>query len=93
VAIFCKPVDSEELDYADRISDTHTVDMRAVLDYVKTQSTAPVWMMGTSRGTVSATAMTVKVKDPAPAGLVLTSSVVNYKNPAALSKQDLAADR
>jgi hypothetical protein len=91
VAIFGKPGDSEELDYADRISDSHLTDMRAVLDYVKTQSAAPVWMVGTSRGTVSATAMAVKVRDPALAGLVLTSSVVNYKKPGAVPKQDLAA--
>ena len=93
VAIFGRPSDSEELDYADRISDTHLTDVRAVLDYVKAQSAAPVWLVGTSRGTISAAAMAVKVQDPAIAGLVLTSSVVNYKKPGAVPKQDLAAIR
>ena len=32
VAIFGRPNDSEDLDYADRISDTHMADVRKVLD-------------------------------------------------------------
>lgn len=91
VAIFGRPSDSEDLEYADRISDTHLTDIRAVLDYVKKQSAAPVWIIGTSRGTISAAAMAIKVQDPAIAGLVLTSSVVNYKKVGAVPTQDLAA--
>ena len=91
VAIFGRPSDSEDLEYADRISDTHLTDIRAVLDYVKKQSATPVWIIGTSRGTISAAAMAIKVQDPAIAGLVLTSSVVNYKKVGAVPKQDLKA--
>ena len=90
VAIFGRPSDSEDLDYADRISDTHMADVRKVLDFVKTQSAAPVWIVGTSRGTISATATAIHVQGDI-AGLVLTSSVVNYKKPGAVPKQDLAA--
>jgi pimeloyl-ACP methyl ester carboxylesterase len=90
VAIFGRPSDSEDLDYADRISDTHMVDVRKVLDFVKTQSAAPVWIVGTSRGTISATAAAIHVLANI-AGLVLTSSVVNFKKPGAVPKQDLAA--
>ncbi len=90
VAIFGRPSDSEDLDYADRISDTHMADVRKVLDFVKTQSAAPVWIVGTSRGTISATATAIHAQGDI-AGLVLTSSVVNYKKPGAVPKQDLAA--
>ena len=90
VAIFGRPSDSEDLDYADRISDTHMADVRKVLDFVKTRSAAPVWIVGTSRGTISATATAIHVQGDI-AGLVLTSSVVNYKKPGAVPKQDLAA--
>ena len=90
VAIFGRPSDSEDLDYADRISDTHLADVRKVLDFVKTQSAAPVWIVGTSRGTISAAATAIHVQGDI-AGLVLTSSVVNYKKPGAVPKQDLAA--
>ena len=90
VAIFGRPSDSEDLDYADRISDTHMADVRKVLDFVKTQSVAPVWIVGTSRGTISATATAIYAQGDI-AGLVLTSSVVSYKKPGAVPKQDLAA--
>ena len=90
VAIFGRPSDSEDLDYADRISDTHMADVRKVLDFVKTRSAAPVWIVGTSRGTISATATAIDVQGDI-AGLVLTSSVVSYKKPGAVPKQDLAA--
>jgi pimeloyl-ACP methyl ester carboxylesterase len=91
VAIFGRPSDSEELDYADRISDTHMTDVRKVLEFVKTKSDAPVWVVGTSRGTISATATAIHLQDTGLAGLVLTSSVVNYKKVGAVPKQDLTA--
>lgn len=89
VAIFGRPSDSEDLDYADRISETHLTDVRGVLDVVKAKSPAPIWIVGTSRGTVSATAMAVNVRDPSVVGLVLTSSVVNYKKVGAVPRQNL----
>jgi pimeloyl-ACP methyl ester carboxylesterase len=90
VAIFGRPNDSEELDYPDRISDTHMTDVRKVLEFVKTKSDAPVWVVGTSRGTISATATAINLQSRI-AGVVLTSSVVNYKKVGAVPKQDLAA--
>ena len=50
-----------------------------------------MWIVGTSRGTVSATAMAINVHDPAIAGLVLTSSVVRYATLGAVPRQDLKA--
>ena len=90
VAIFGRPSDSEELDYPDRISDTHMTDVRKVLEFVKTKSDAPVWVVGTSRGTVSAAAAAIKLQGEM-AGVVLTSSVVSFKKPEAVPRQDLAA--
>jgi predicted alpha/beta-hydrolase family hydrolase len=62
-----------------------------VLEFVKQKSEAPIWIVGTSRGTVSATAMAIQVQDPAIAGLVLTSSVVKYSTPGAVPTQNLSA--
>lgn len=92
VAIFGRPSDSQGLDYADRISDAHLADVKAVLAAVKAKSDAPVWLVGTSRGTISATATAIAVRDGID-GLVLTSSVVSFKKPGAVPKQDLAAIR
>jgi hypothetical protein len=93
VAIFGRPSDSEDLDYAERISEKHLTDVRAVLAFVKTQSNLPIWIVGTSRGTVSATAAVIKIQQPGIAGLVLTSSIVSYKKIGAVPTQDLAAIR
>lgn len=91
MAIFGRPSDSEDLDYADRISDTHMADVSKVPDFVKTKS-APVWGVGTSRGTISATATDINTQGDS-AGLMLTYSVVNLKKPGSVPKQDLAAIR
>jgi pimeloyl-ACP methyl ester carboxylesterase len=91
VAIFGKPSDTDDLDYPDRVSDKHMADVRAVLGFVKQQSPAPIWIVGTSRGSVSATAAVIRIQDPRIAGLVLTSSVVSYKKVGAVPRQDLAA--
>lgn len=91
VAIFGRPSDTPDLDYRNRIGEEHLADIRAVLDHVKTLSQAPIWLVGTSRGTVSATAAAIRVKDPAVAGIVLSSSVVSYSKDGAVPRQDLAA--
>lgn len=93
VAIFGRPSDSEDLDYADRIGERHLTDVKAVLDFVKTKSLAPIWIVGTSRGTISSAATVINIQDPSLAGLVLTSSVVSYKKVGAVPRQDLSAIR
>ncbi|MCS6811031.1 MAG: lysophospholipase [Tepidimonas sp.] len=90
VAIFGRPSDLEELDYADRIGDAHLTDIARVLDAIKSRSAQPVWLVGTSRGTVSATAAGIRLQSEV-AGIVLTSSVVSYKKVGAVPRQDLGA--
>ncbi|EYC50489.1 hypothetical protein AZ34_05040 [Hylemonella gracilis str. Niagara R] len=91
VAIFGRPTDTTALGWADRTEANHMTDIAKVLAFVKQKSSLPVWIVGTSRGTVSATAMAIKVRDPAIAGLVLTSSVVRMATPGAVPSQDLKA--
>lgn len=93
VAIFGRPSDMEDLGYADRTGEAHLADVRAVLDFVKQRSATPVWLVGTSRGTVSATAAAIALQDPAIAGVVLSSSVVKASTPGNVPGQDLAAIR
>ena len=72
VAIFGRPRDSEDLDYADRITTAHLADVRKVIEAVRSKSSAPLWVVGTSRGTVSATATAIAMQGGI-AGVVLTS--------------------
>jgi hypothetical protein len=89
LAIFGRPNDSEELGYDDRISDIHMQDVKAVLEWVKKQSAAPIWIIGTSRGTVSTAATLINIQDSQIAGGVVSSSVVEFKYAGALPWQDL----
>lgn len=90
VAIFGRPADMAELDYADRIGEAHLIDIARVVEYVRSRSPQPVWLVGTSRGTISATAAAIRLQAQV-AGVVLTSSVVSYKKTGAVPRQDLAA--
>jgi predicted esterase len=63
-----------------------------VVRALKTRADLPVWLIGTSRGTVSAAAAAIAFGDEL-AGIVLTSSILAWKLPGAVPKQDLAAIR
>jgi hypothetical protein len=88
--IFGRPTDSEELGYADRLADKHMLDIKTVLEWTKQKSNVPVWVIGTSRGTISATAAMINLPDLI-AGGVLTASVLNYNKAGAVPTQDLSA--
>jgi hypothetical protein len=91
VAVIGRPSDSQDLQLSDRVSEWHVRDVRGVLDFVKQQSPLPVWLVGTSRGTLSVAAAGVHLHDPAIAGLVLTSSIVGYRKWVNVQQQNLSA--
>lgn len=91
VAVMGRPSDTKDLDYSDRVSANHLQDLKQLVDHFKADSGLPVWLVGTSRGTVSATAAAVKFGNTDLAGIVLTSSVVNYKKVGAVPTQDIAS--
>jgi hypothetical protein len=56
-----------------RLSPDHVVDIAAAVDWLRKSGPAPVWLIGTSLGTLSA--VTAAGRVPGIAGLVLTSTV------------------
>ena len=72
-----------------RVGDQHGADNRALFQALKQKSPAPLWLVGTSMGTISAAAAAIRDEDGLVAGVVLTSSIVSYKIPGALPKQAL----
>lgn len=73
-------------------NEKHLADVRAALGFVRTKSPAPIWLVGTSRGTISATYAAIgSTGDAGIAGLVPTSSVTAYKKQGAVPTQNLAA--
>jgi hypothetical protein len=93
LAIVGRPSDVADMDTGFRASGAHVEDLRRVLDDVHARSSAPVWLVGTSRGTVSAAAAAIAIGPPSIAGVVLTSSVTAYKLKGAVPTQALSEIR
>ena len=85
-AAFGKPSDMEELE---RNSDAHLIDLKATVKFLKSKTNTPIFVVGTSRGTISATRMLIDDPESNIAGGVLTAAIVNYKEDGAVPKQDL----
>jgi len=66
-----------------RISPQHAEDLGKVIADVRARTKAPVWLVGSSRGTISAANAAARLTGPAaPDGLVLTSAVTSpARNP------------
>lgn len=92
VAVVGKPTDQNELDYEFRVSPQHMEDLRRVVEYLKRDGGVPIWLIGTSRGTVSAAAA-IEFGNEQLAGIVLTASVTSFKKTGAVPAQKLSAIR
>lgn len=92
VAVADRPTD-QPLDYQFRISPEHIHDLRQVVSYLKKDAGLPVWLVGTSRGTVSVAASAIAFGNEEIAGIVLTSSVTSLKRTGAVPGQKLDAIR
>lgn len=90
VALLGNPSDAKQMDDAWRTSSKHTADIQAVLTDIQPKSNAPVWLIGTSRGTISVASQAVPLQKYI-AGIVLSSSVTDFNTPAALPHQNLKA--
>jgi predicted alpha/beta-fold hydrolase len=58
-----------------RATTEHVTDIAAVVAMLKSRSPAPIWLIGTSRGSISAASAAANIGPPRIAGVVLTSSV------------------
>jgi hypothetical protein len=79
VVVVGKPSDKDELDGSFRTSPEHIEDLRRVLAFVKNDADVPIWVVGTSMGTISAAALATVVNRKELNGIVLTSSVTQKK--------------
>jgi pimeloyl-ACP methyl ester carboxylesterase len=83
VAVVDTPSDHQEgMSPSFRISKVHAIDIGAVADYLKSQASVPVWLVGTSAGTLSAARGAIGAGRDGIAtgsidGLVLTSTVTH----------------
>ena len=79
IAIIGRPQDRADLNLSYRKSAEHSRDIRSVLLRLKQLTPANLWLVGTSRGTISAANAAIS-RPELVAGLVLTASIVNPEN-------------
>ena len=73
VAVIDAPYDKFGYMSINRMSEEHRTHVSAVADYMKSKANVPVWLVGTSMGTVSVA--NIAINDPDPyAGAVFTST-------------------
>jgi len=90
VAIIDVPDDRRSL-IGFRVLDSHAIDVQAVIHYLRQHYKKPVWLIGTSRGTLSAANIAARLKgDNGPDGIVLTASVVVSKSKDSLHDVELS---
>lgn len=69
----------------------HVADLKAIIAWARNQSAAPVWLVGTSRGTQSAGYVATQLQDrDGPDGLVLTSSILSDPKGRPVTDMELA---
>lgn len=76
VAVVDAPSDQpDRLSDAFRMGEAHAQDIAAVIGFLRQRAAVPVWLVGTSRGTISAASVGERLGPPRVAGVVLTSTV------------------
>jgi pimeloyl-ACP methyl ester carboxylesterase len=90
VVVAYRASDLRNLEYGYRTTKQHVSEIEKVISYAQKQYGKPVWLIGTSRGSISATAATIALGDAQIAGLVLTSSVTSKKE-GAITTQNIAS--
>jgi len=74
VAVVGKPSDRQDLDPGFRASSDHVADLRRIAEKLRKDFGKPVWLVGTSLGTLSAAATAIAADPGEIAGIVLSSS-------------------
>lgn len=79
VAVVSRPSDTTDMKGDFRTSPRHIEDLRYVAAFLKKELGAPIWLAGTSRGTISTAAAAIHLGNADLAGIVLTSSIVGTR--------------
>ncbi len=83
VAVIDAPSDRQSYPFLTghlRQAEEHTADLKATIAWVRTNANVPVWLVGTSMGTLSAAHGAIELQGAeGPDGIVLTSSILALK--------------
>jgi hypothetical protein len=89
VVLVGRATDVPNLNGPARIGDDHDQDNRAIFHAIKAKSAAPIWLVGTSMGTISVAAAAIRDNEHVIAGIVLSSAVTSYRIRGAVPTQEL----
>ncbi len=89
VALMGNPSDMPKLTPAFRQSPEHFADVRAVVQDIRARSQVPIWLVGTSQGTISAAAAGIDL-GPSIQGVVLTATLSGQQFGGSVSDLALA---
>ena len=90
VALLGNATDRRQLDPALRATPEHVADIAAVVAHIRAKNAAPIWLVGTSQGTISAAAAAISLGDKIN-GVVLSASYTSFKTPTSVPQQALSA--
>ena len=90
VAVVDTPSDRRTL-HNFRTSLAHALDIKAVISYLRQKKDVPVWLVGTSRGTVSAANAAARLQEGGPDGIVFTSTLFKPSRRSSVYDTDLNA--
>jgi len=93
VAVVGRPRDKKNLDLSARKGPEHLTDLHKIVEYLRRDAPLPVWLVGMSRGTVSAAAAAIAFGNEDLAGIVLASSVTDPTVPYAVPRLRLGRIR
>lgn len=96
VAVLDAPSDRQSVPFLDGFRQTpeHVADLKAVIAWLRAEVKAPVWLIGTSRGTQSAAhAATQLAGSDAPDGIVLSATILSDPRGRAVPAMALDAIR
>jgi pimeloyl-ACP methyl ester carboxylesterase len=94
VAVIDAPSDRSALGLWNfRSTAEHAEDVKAVIAALRGLAPVPVWVVGTSMGTVSAASVAARLTDGGPDGVVLTSSITRTNRVVGESIYTLKLDR
>jgi pimeloyl-ACP methyl ester carboxylesterase len=71
----------------------HAADVKTLIAALRAEAGAPVWLVGTSMGSVSAASVAARLTEGGPDGVVLSSSATRHNRELGESLQDVALDR
>jgi pimeloyl-ACP methyl ester carboxylesterase len=86
VALLGNASDMRQLNPALRAQSEHIQDIAAVVAHIRAKSSAPIWLIGTSQGTISAAAAAIELGDKVD-GLVLSAAYTAFKTPTSVPQQ------